>query len=140
MGSMNFPTSDYSISYRSELEGILLLTQAINDHNPPQQDQACDNMKAIMKVEKEIINPTRLLDSEADLILAIQELRSKTPTPSTLTWMRGHSDDTEHYDKLTTKQQTQVDTDNLAKTSRTKDPVTFQTPYPGSKAMLIINN
>jgi hypothetical protein len=140
MGSMNFPTSDYSTSYRSELEGILLLTQAINDHNPPQQDQACDNMKAIMKVEKEIINPTRLLDSEADLILAIQELRSKTPTPSTLTWMRGHSDDTEHYDKLTTKQQTQVDTDNLAKTSRTKEPVTFQTPYPGSKAMLIINN
>jgi hypothetical protein len=97
-------------------------------------------MKALQRIEKENFNPTRLLDAEADLILAIKHIRSTTKDPSTLTWMRGHSDDTTKYDNLTCKQRTQVDTDKLAKHSRTNDQVTFQTPHPGSKAMLIIDN
>jgi hypothetical protein len=84
MGSMNFPPSDYSTSYRSELEGIYLLSQLIHRHKPPLHKQACDNEKAILQIEKTTLNPTRLLDPEADLILAIKHLRNQTKYPSTL--------------------------------------------------------
>jgi hypothetical protein len=140
MGSMNFPPSDYSTSYRSELEGIYLLSQTIHRHKPPIHKQACDNEKAIQRVEKTLLNPTRMLDPEADLILAIKYLRHQTKYPSTLKWMKGHTDDNKKYEDLEYDYQTQIDMDTLAKHSRTHDTVTHQTPYPGSKALLIIDN
>jgi hypothetical protein len=54
--------------------------------------------------------------------------------------MKGHTDDNKKYDDLDYDYQTQVDMDILAKHSRTHDQITHQTPYPGSKAMLIIDN
>jgi hypothetical protein len=97
-------------------------------------------MKAIEKIEKMNPNPTRLLDPEADLILAIRAVRQQTPIPSTLRWMKGHTDDKIPYDDLDPDYKTQVDMDHLAKHSRTHDPITYNTPFPGSKAMLILDN
>jgi hypothetical protein len=66
------------MSYRSELHGKYLTTKCIRLNNCTAMTQVCDNEKAVTAISKPIYNPTRMLDPEMDLILAIQHERSHT--------------------------------------------------------------
>jgi hypothetical protein len=99
------PTVRVSHILPIQTRGYYFLPKAIHTHKPPNHKQACDNIKAIQKIKKSHPNPTRLLDPEVDIILAIWALLSKTPTSSAMKWMKGHTDDKIPYDDLDPEKQ-----------------------------------
>jgi hypothetical protein len=89
-GCQRAPNNEYITSYRSELHGEYLTTKCIRHNKCPAMTQVCDNEKAVTAISKPIYNPTRMLDPEMDLILAIQHERSHTKNPSKPEWVKGH--------------------------------------------------
>ena len=83
--------------------------------------------------------PNNVLAPEADLILAIHhELDCMTSKP-TIQWLKAHQDDDKAYEDLVPSAQLNTSMDEASKHSRVNDSITYDTPYPGSGAMLIIN-
>ena len=82
------------------------------------------------------LTPSQHIGPEADIVLAIRQLRADTPHPSTIRWVKGHADATKTIHTLNQSQCMNVDMDGAAASCRRHDIATPQRHYPGSKAML----
>src|SRR5210317_1220063 len=65
---------------------------------------------------------------------------TSTPGEFTVTWIPSDQDDNTKYEDLDEQAQLNVDMDHDANECRRNGPITFPTPYPGTGAMLIIDN
>jgi hypothetical protein len=138
-GTQRVPNSEYVTSYRSELHGEYLATRCIRENDCPAMTQVvCDNERAVTAISKPIYNPTRMLDPEMDLILAINHERKQTPNPSKPEWVKGHTDDTKESYDMNDKERLNIVVDQVSGDERRHGTVIQETPYPGSGAMLII--
>jgi hypothetical protein len=100
--------------------------------------QVCDNEKAVTAISKPIYNPTRMLDPEMDLILAIQHERSHTKN------QQARMGTKRPYRQSQGKPQNhrQGTAQHNSRQSVWRGKKTWTThirPYDGSGAMLIIN-
>jgi hypothetical protein len=78
-GEVWYPDSDHITSYRSEeLHGEYLANTCIATNVTDTIRQVCDNKRAVEAIKNIVHNPTRMLDPEADLILAIKHQRDKS--------------------------------------------------------------
>jgi hypothetical protein len=81
-GEQRCPDNEYITSYRSELHGEYLASKCIAENVTNTIRQVCDNKRAVEAIKRITHNPTRMLDPEADLILAIKHERDKSTRPS----------------------------------------------------------
>lgn len=139
-GNERLPDSAYANSYRAELHGELLTTNCIANNVTTPITQICDNQKAVDVITKPITNPSRMLDPEMDLILAIKHSRNRTKIPSDPEWVKGHTDRNKKPHERTAKERLNIKVDHISGDARKHATPKTRTPYPGSGAMLIIND
>jgi hypothetical protein len=138
-GEIRCPDNEYITSYRSELHGEYLASKCIATNATDTMRQVCDNKRAVEAIKQITHNPTRMLDPEADLILAIKHQRDITPRPSEPEWVKGHTDNDTPYDQLPHENQVNVDVDHSSGNERRYGQVVQDEPYDGSSAMLILS-
>ena len=86
-----------------------------------------------------------MLSPEADIILACQKLHKEARTSNNFEWLHAHQDDNKRKEDLLPPLQMNIDIDNSRRNKRTSNRFItsnndkFASPYPGSRAMLIIN-
>ena len=138
-GRQRYPNSDFATSYRSELEGGYNTLKLIQEL-PSQDglDQYIDNSESVQSMTTPVF-PNKVLAPEADIILAIHHELNNMPTHPTIQWLESHQDD--HHSRETLQPNAQLNTsmDDESKDCRITDDITYDKPYPGSGAMLIIN-
>jgi hypothetical protein len=139
-GEVRCPDSEHITSYRSELHGEYLANKCIAANVTDTIRQVCDNKRAVEAIKNVVHNPTRMLDPEADLILAIKYQRDKSTRPSAPEWVKGHTDQKTPYEKLPHHNQVNVDVDHSSGHERKHWSLVQEEPYDGSGAMLIIND
>ena len=83
--------------------------------------------------------PQQMLAPEADIILAIHALRSKSAKQTSISWLCGHQDKDCRVEDLPPEAQMNIDLDAVANEARLHKPITREQPLPGSGALLIIN-
>lgn len=139
-----------STSYRGELEGIYRALRSTLELQPNQVQMWCDNKAAIGKAQPQRTTPGQMIQSDGDIILAIQALVTQFPGQISFHHVYGHQD-TRHREGRN-KQQTlplhallNIECDQVANETaaavqaRDSHLPTLQPPYPGSKALLRIN-
>ena len=137
-GSQRYPQSDHATSYRSELEGGYLTVKLMQEVSIPDGiDQYIDNSQSVNSMITRP-NPNQAMAPEADIILAIHHELNSMPSKPNIQWLKAHQDDHQAFEDLTPSAQLNTSMDVASKSSRISDPVTQDTPYPGSGAMLII--
>ena len=136
-----YPDSQYSTSYRSELEGISDTIDILSEVNHDESiEQFVDNETAVHNINRQFTNPSQMLSAEADLLLHCHHKKAKLRAPLNLGWIKAHQDDqTKEEDRLP-EVQMNCDLDGEAKEERTDGAIQYDKPYEGSGAMLIINN
>lgn len=136
-------------SYRGELEGLYRALRTTMELNPDRVQFWCDNKAAVDKSALQRTTPGMMLQSDADIILAIHELLRKFTGRATFHHVYGHQDtrrrDTDGSAALSRPAQLNIECDRIANETATavqqRDTIlpTLQPPYPGSKALLRIN-
>ena len=140
-------TSD--TSYRGELEGLYRALRTAAELNPDWVQFWCDNKAAVDKSAFRRTTPGMMLQSDADIILAIHELLRNFSGQATFHHVYGHQD-TRRRDRtgsaaLSRPAQLNIECDRIANETaaavRQRDTAlpTLQPPYPGSKALLRLN-
>ena len=139
---MHYPSSAYSTSHQSELEGMyntLLIKQHLCNRLPITQH--VDILEAI-DASNPIYTQRQAIAPEADIVLAIHALRAKLSEngdDTKIQWIKAHQDDDCQTSDLPPSSQLNVDMDIASKHSQTNHEITYPTPYLGSDAMLIID-
>ena len=140
MGQYRAPNDPYATSYRSELLREYFTTKCLHRHATQTIDQVCGNKRAVEVITAPIYNPTQMLDSDMDLILASKHERQQSTYPSKPEWVKGHTDDKDPKGKRTPKEEINIIADDKSKSVRTNmEPEQPPEPFPGSGAMLIID-
>ena len=134
-----YPNSTFSTSYRSELEGIKEVIEIADDFNVPSINQTCDNEAAVNNVNAPFKNPTPTLSAEADIIMAIYHMRKQSSTKVNLKWVEGHQDKGMRKEDLPDEAQLNNEMNESAGDERANGSIQHPSPYPGSGAMLIID-
>ena len=139
-----------STSYRGELEGILYraLRTAL-DLQPNRVQMWCDNKAAIEKAHPYRSTPGMMIQSDGDIILAIQALVAQFLGQISFHHVYGHQDARTRGGRrpssLSTPALLNIECDRIANETvtavrgRASSLPTLQPPYPGSKAILRIN-
>ena len=102
-------------------------------------------MQAINSVNKPFFVPQQMLSPEAGIILACQKLHKEGRTSTNLKWLRAHKDVNRRNEDLPPHVRININMDKSCMSERTSNRVInrnnnkFNTPYPRSGAMLIIN-
>jgi hypothetical protein len=138
-GEQRCPDNEYITCYRSELHGEYLASKCIAENVTNTIRQVCDNKCAVEAIKRINHNPTRMLDPEADLILAIKHERDKSTRPSEPEWVKGHTDKTTPYNKLPHQNQVNIDVDHSSGNERKHGTIVNEEPFDGSGAMLILD-
>jgi ribonuclease HI len=139
-----------STSYRGELEGIYRALRSTLALQPNQVQMWCDNKAALDKAQPHRTTPGMMIQSDGDIILAIQALVTQFPGQISFHHVYGHQD-TRHREgrnkqrDLPTPALLNIECDQVANetsvavSARESHLPTLQPPYPGSKALLRIN-
>ena len=135
-----YPDNTFSTSYRSELEGIKQVIEIADDFKVPSINQTCDNEAAVNNVNTPFKNPTQTLSAEADIIMAIHHMRKQSSTKVNLKWVESHQDKGRRKEDLPDEAQLNVEMDQSCGNERITGTIQHPSPYPGSGAMLIIDD
>ena len=136
-----YPRSQYSTSFRSELEGINQTLDIIAELDETGEiDLFVDNDQAGRQSMKEIWKPSQTLKPEADILLSIQHKRRRPNVNATIHWIKAHQDDHEDHACLAPPAQLNYDMDDRSKRKRVDGPVNTPHYPPHSGAMLVIEN
>ena len=127
-------------SYRTELMGILRGHIIAHKHNIEHAKQYTDSESSVVKLETNL-SPNITIEPEADLLLAIHHIRRKMSHPPQISHVKAHQDDDIEFENLPIEAQLNVICDTNANKVRTGEIPSHKatTPYPGAKAMLIID-
>ena len=85
-------------SYRAELEGVYRALKQIEYKGltPEQITQFCDNQRTVVRSMEGLYTPTEMIGPDADLVLAIQALKTKLDFPVECKHVYGHQDSRGH--------------------------------------------
>lgn len=138
-GRQRYPNSPFATSYQAELEGCLNTIKMMQELPTLDGiDQYIDNSETVQHTINKVL-PNKVLAPEADIILAIHhELNNNMTIRPDTKWAESHQDDHDLLENLLLNAQMNSSM-NIASKSRNNDSIVYDTPYPGSDAMLIIN-
>ena len=140
-GRQRYPPSQFSTSYRAELEGAYNTLRIADEVDAPDGiDQWIDNSEAVNSLNKELYTAQQMLAPEADIILASHKLRNDRKKRTNIAWLRSHQDDHKSRDECDPNAQMNVDMDDESKKARVDDDITYDQPLPGSGALLTIGD
>ena len=139
-----------STSYRGELEGLYRALRSALELQPTRVQMWCDNKAAIDKANSHWTTPGMMIQSDGDVILAIQALLAQFSGQVSFHHVYGHQDTRtrggrQQSGRLPTHVLLNIECDKIANETATAvrgrdTPLpTLQPPYPGSKALLQIN-
>ena len=118
-GQQRAPNTEYATSYRAELLGEYLTTKCLQQHATQITTQVCDNKRAVDAISLPFHNPTQMLESDMDLILAIKHERSQSTYPSKIEWVKAHTDNLKPKGSRTPKEILNIKVDDTSKLTRT---------------------
>ena len=128
-------------SYCAELEGIYLGTKtaAAVDQGGTEWSYWTDSISAIMQCGKQHLSTKDMTAPEANIILAIRHSLKSQGVKEKFNFVRVHQDDNTRFSELDHEAKYNVLCDEYATAAVAENHPT-QLPYPGSCAMLKINN
>ena len=136
-------------SYRGELEGLYRALRSALDYRSDSIQLWCDNKAAIGKATPHRTTPGMMIQSDSDVILAIQALVREYTGQILFHHVYGHQDTRNRGNtdrpQLTLPARLNIECDRLANETASavhgqEMPLpTLQPPYPGTKALLRIN-
>ena len=98
-GSKGYPKAITPTSYRSELEGILGVTDIANESSITKIEPTCDYKASVEGVQNELYNLNQMLALEDDILLACQKRRRESDIDFEIEWVKGHQDNRQQHER-----------------------------------------